>query len=827
MSLLGNQTNITPKDYFFLLANVSTLKANNIQALSVSTGTLGAGIANINLVDSLGISTGYLQVDSISSLYTETNYLEVSSAAILAGNISSIITNNITLDGNTIDTGGAGFGAILLLNGLPIATGTSSLSSIQDWSYFPAVSSLRMDSNDIINAGNITCQNIYNALNIQTDTLAALTSLTAPTAVITNLRNTNFSSINIVSSNAAIRAGSFLTLSTGTLTGAVSSLNISTGSINGQPFISGSNWSQYPATSAVNMNQNSLNGGSNFAINCSNLVITASNSFSNVCDDFTVVADEGANIASVANINLTAQNGTYGAVNITANGGFNNGINGVVNITANGSQVGGVGQGGSINLTANTPVGFSNLTSKIALNASGVNSYAGAIPSVASLAGYNFLYGQAGVNIISGPIPSLIPNIPLTTYLYGTAGIVLNSDVYTSAIYPYWDGVSASNGDLSIQGRVVNLTNQVYVTLSNVKYLDMDFFALIRQVKGINFCNTYSNNYISNADTIQGSNSISGFQTISGTNINFTTASGATVNTNNLTASNSVTTNSITSSNLVSTTRINMSSVQGYALLGTLGNFSTLNTSSIVSPVYGQEFRIVNTLPGSLSGGTGPASVSRLIAEKPSGISTIAQIVAADTGMAVAAFRRDGGLTNMLLNASTISTSAATFNSLSFGCSTINGQALPYPYGSFTANFSQLLGVAGTSLSTIYDTTEINNGIYLVGASTTKVAVSTSGVYRWIASPQFDTSSGGQNTVEFWFQQNGTPLPRTASRMTIQNNGELFSCVEIMTKMNAQDYIETCFTSADTNMNLAYYPASGVVPAVPAIILNGQKIAES
>lgn len=591
--VLPNQTNITPTDAFFLRANVSTLVVGNIQANNISTTTFSAGTGNISTLNAEYISTSYLQTDSISSQYTETNFAEISTILCLNGLISSFRTNNVILDGNTLDTGGGGFGAVLLLNGLPIATGTSSLSSIQDWSFFPCLSTLQMGSNDIKDAGNITCQNIYNALNIQTDTLTSLTSMTSPSGVITNLRTTNLSTVNSVNSNVVANNLSSVVFrsQTGVFSGGLSSLSISTGTINGFIPISGSNWSQYPATSAVNMNQFSLNGGSNFAINTSNLTVTASNQYSNACRDFSVVADEGINIASVAEINLTAQNGTYGSVAITANGGFNNGINGVVNITANGAQLLGVGQGGTINLTANTPTGFSNLTSKISINASGVNSYAGVIPPIASLAGYNFIYGTGGVNICAG-LPSVFPNFPGTTFVYGTLGVEIPSDIYCLDIQPYWDGVSASNGDVSIHGRTVNLTNQCYVTLSNVKSLDMDFFALIRNVKGITFCNSYASNYMSNATNIQGTGSISGYNSISGTTLsgttgNFTTVNSSNLNTSNIVASNTVTAPSITASNILSTTALNISSINGFNMTQIVNGgsgtnrFSTLFTSTL------------------------------------------------------------------------------------------------------------------------------------------------------------------------------------------------------------------------------------------------------
>jgi hypothetical protein len=380
---------------FFTLVNASTITAGNINALQVSTGSLivdDVDIGGAIFVSSI-YATGLLQANELSSI---TLYTDI-------GAVSTLFTQHIILDQATLDVVG---GNVLLLNGSPIAT-LNNLSSIADWSYYPAVSTVNMGGQNLSNVGNITCQNINNALNVQTDTLTVGTSLTAPNAIITNLRTTNFST-----------------------TGTATINNLVATTINGGTFAPSSNWSQFPATSNVNMAGYNLVGGSNLAIQTSNLTLTASNALVATCDDFTLTADEGINVGSVASINLTAQNGTYGAVNITANGGFSNAINGVVNITANGSQVGGVGQGGSINLTANTPLGFSNLTSKIALNASGINSYAGSIPSFASLYGYNYLYGQNGVNIVAGLPPGALPNTVGTTYIYGTLGIEMPFKYY-------------------------------------------------------------------------------------------------------------------------------------------------------------------------------------------------------------------------------------------------------------------------------------------------------------------------------------------------------------------------------------------------------------
>jgi len=848
MSLLGNQTNITQKDFFFLLANVSTLTANNIKTNSISTGSITAGEAEISTLNTFFVSTGFLEADSISSLNLEANYTEFSTSAILFGNISSIVTNNITLDGNTIDTGGAGFGAVLLLNGLPIATGTSSLSSIQDWSFFPALSTLQMIGNNIDNAGNITCQNIYNALAIQTDTMSALTSLTAPSGVITNLRTSNLSTVNLVASNVTVSGG----VNGGSFTGGVgrftgmSSLSVSTGTINGVPYTPGSNWSQYPATSAVNMNGFDIAGGSQpaFTITAtSNMTQTAGQSYCNI-------VDRGIDATGAALLSLNAKNGLQGSINIQADPGIA-GIFGRVDITANGGTTGGIGTGGLININANTPLGFSNATSAVKINAAGINSYAGLVPSIGSLAGYNFIYGTNGVNITSG-IPSIFPNIPFTTYLYGTAGIVLNSDVYTSAIYPYWDGVSPSNGDLLISGRVVNLVNQVYVNLSNVKFLDMDFFAQIRGVKGINFCNTYGSNYISNADVITGSNSISGYASMSAVTGGFTTLNATTVNGSNINASN------ITASNTLSTTALNISSINGFNMSQivnsgvTTNRFSTLFTSTLAfSTMTSVGSNTAFNFPIVLDydhAGASTANSGVAIAIQGHNFGTGALVNRIEMGarangenyiMSVwpgqnleelvidatdVNFRDSDGFSTIInQNPFGVATNgvvrAPLVSSFSMTTSTINGQVLPYAYGSFTANTTQTVITSNVATPANFDTTEIASGITLANVSS--IQVNKTGVYRILGSPQFDKSGGGTSLAYFWLTKNGSNVPRTNSQMTVQgNNGEVFASVEFLQYLSTGEAVGISFASSDNTMALTAYPETAFAPSTPALIFN-------
>ena len=181
-------------------------------------------------------------------------------------------------------------------------------------------------------------------------------------------------------------------------------------------------------------------------------------------------ASNGFDVGTPGFIDMNAGGGNYGRISMTANAGFAGNF-GRVSITANGGQNDLVGLGGLVEITATTPIGTSpSATSAIKFSASGINSYAGAIPSIGSLAGYNFIYGTAGVNITAG-IPSIFPNIPLTTYIYGTAGVVIGSDLYASRIYGYWGGAGFTPSNLLLSGRTtVNGTS--YVVLSNVSSIN-------------------------------------------------------------------------------------------------------------------------------------------------------------------------------------------------------------------------------------------------------------------------------------------------------------------------------------------------------------------
>lgn len=200
--------------------------------------------------------------------------------------------------------------------------------------------------------------------------------------------------------------------------------------------------------------------------------------------------------SSGGNISLYSYGGVAGVggggtVSMTAAGGSGLlGYNGTVNITANpgSSAVLGVTTGGLINITANSGINDAiNLTSAVKVSGAGINIQSGITSPITSVAGYTFIGGNSGVNICGG-IPPIIPNVPGTTYIYGTTGIELNSDVYTTRVYPYWSGATPVVDDLLISGRLAGVFN-------NAAYLNLE---LVSSISGPNI-------NISGVNTINGS----------------------------------------------------------------------------------------------------------------------------------------------------------------------------------------------------------------------------------------------------------------------------------------------------------------------------------
>ena len=435
--------------------NMDGFSLQDVSGLTVNNGaTMGTLLVSNGITSQANIITPTLQIAgaAIPSLGQITTATLAASGLIQAGSISSTgaisgtavsgtslattggldMANTAITRASTVGISNAGVapygalsspdGVMLTWNGANITTGGAGNASL--WANYPAVTNVNMGTNNITNAYSVNAT-LVEAANVGVGVTGSGKFLTLNNNSITS-STTDGLTINVPNSNLAV------------------------------------------------------------AVPAGNMTTTVYSSMTdNVGSTYNLTVDRGANPASSAAVNIVAQNGGGGAINLTASPALLTPVPGKVLITANGGQVilptdppTTVTVGGLIELDANTgtPGGVYTATSAIKMNAAGINSYAGAIPSVGSLAGYNFIYGSAGVSLCAG-LPSSGFQLPGTTYLYGIGsagftgvrlqspnGIGMLSDTYATNLYPL-------DGDgLIIQGRSLP---DGYVTIKDVTSFTM------------------------------------------------------------------------------------------------------------------------------------------------------------------------------------------------------------------------------------------------------------------------------------------------------------------------------------------------------------------
>jgi hypothetical protein len=909
MSLLTNQTSLNNSEFFFLRGTGSQISVSTINANTISTNTATAAL----------VSTSVLDANDI--------------------NASTIFAYEVFID----NQGLTATPSELLLNGIPLAT-TANLSSIQDWATFPAVSTLDMNTNNIIGANNVVASNIN-----------------AGTGIFNNLFANNIFALSTytstISSVAEVADFAFIgSLSTGLASGG----DFQPSTLWGKPSSFYDDPISTITASTIDVEFASISSLSVSSINGGNEIIVSSIQGNQTLD---LTSDQDVSLA-IPKVNITAKNGLGGNITLTADTGAGGTSFGAINLVANGGTTEGVGTGGSITIQANTPLGtLETASSKVTIDAAGVNVYAGAVAPVASLTGYLFQYGTLGINQCVG-LPSVVPNFPGTFYQYATGGVgyggirmespggveMINStDFYPYRIYPYYNTfLVGTHPDLTITGRSNLVGNNQYLMLSSVKGLEFGFDETAGEIKGLSsingqplsfyepggestissfvelntaLLNTSSINFpgipgtgISGDDaftSIQGINYLfsknSEFSTLQGEgggNLQITTPATApvlnasTINVSTATVQGQIiiepsttrsgiympfdatngtgvvavglstsvsifekyaallalATNPIgeppqesfgllqTSDNEVSFQYADLE--LGRVILTGSNNYGTYTSGYLTGDGAGNLTAVATSLnTSSLVASTLKLSPSTILYSATSDAEVVcgtasdpddyAQIAASALRLTSSSTASNGtivygSLTDRLLfvnsGAETKTLAYTVDSNISISSLTVSSiNNLQYQSYFCSAYDSTSQTVAGANISTplVWNTTSINVGDFTVGTSTIQVPVA--GVYENSLSAQFDTSSGGTNSVEFWLTKNGAAVGQTNSIASITNNGETLGTITIFDTAAAGDQYGWMFYSADANMS-ASATAAGATPAIPSVVFNTKRL---
>ncbi len=562
--------------------------------------------------------------------------------------------------------------------------------------------------------------------------------------------------------------------------------------------LNSSTWSQYPALQNVNMgnfamsNLSGFSASSNFAASVvSNYTLdartiknTANSTISNECTIFNVNTDT-INPLGGSKINLIANNGSGGEILLNAKSSITGSIGGKVSITADGGSTGGFVYGGLVEITANSggvlPTGF---TSAIKMSAASVLSYAGAVSPFGSLAGYNFVYGTGGVNIVAGT-PPVLPNVPGSVYLSGSVGslgsaggVRVSQGMAVDFITPL-----PLSGNLKIRGNPAGDK----VELSNVSQLGME-----GDITGLGSISMTGNIGGVGTITMSGVGAISNVNTINGFPYNpvrnwanFPAIGNVDMSGNDLNA-----TGQIRFTNSFPTGQSGFQGARGFLgiegdLVGTIENVGSNGN-----------FRcreLVLTLPGSY-----PAALGSDLK-----LTNISNGFDAKDRVAVIS----GGANEVVAYISDVPTSR----------------------GSMSSSLDQ--GILATSTPLVFTYTDFGT-LEGITESAGQIFSTNGGSYLLTFCIQFARTGGGGGgsaEAEAWIRKNGTDVPNTNSRILLQGgSAEAIMTIPINVDMLAGDYVEVVYCATNTNVVAKAFPARTTpwtAPAIPSVIVNIDQVA--
>ena len=184
-------------------------------------------------------------------------------------------------------------------------------------------------------------------------------------------------------------------------------------------------------------------------------------------------------------------------------------------------------------------------------------------------------------------------------------------------------------------------------------------------------------------------------------------------------------------------------------------------------------------------------------------------------------------LTGGVINSVTINNAVGEFDSI-----TVTAGAVPFntitnrAIGQFESHVDQTAVSANVGyVVQLNNAAPFNAGITI--ASSTNITVAAAGVYSVNTSIQFANSDSSNHTSTFWFRKNGTNISNSASVISVPkvaDGGKTLAQVTIFESMSINDYVQLVWSVNNTAVTLDYSSASGVIPEVPSVIFNMQRI---
>ena len=148
------------------------------------------------------------------------------------------------------------------------------------------------------------------------------------------------------------------------------------------------------------------------------------------------------------------------------------------------------------------------------------------------------------------------------------------------------------------------------------------------------------------------------------------------------------------------------------------------------------------------------------------------------------------------------------------------GQYVDFPNGLFFNTDEQYFAATNTAYPVVFNNTYFNNLIDLQSGSTSRVEVSTSGVYNFQYTGQVISENSSSKDISIWIRRNGTDIDYSRRVRTVETNNHSspFSW-SFNIDLEAGDYLELIAAVTNTNLHLHAEAAASPLPGIPSSVL--------
>lgn len=160
-------------------------------------------------------------------------------------------------------------------------------------------------------------------------------------------------------------------------------------------------------------------------------------------------------------------------------------------------------------------------------------------------------------------------------------------------------------------------------------------------------------------------------------------------------------------------------------------------------------------------------------------------------------------------------------NSLGALNSNIGGAYLQFPNGAWYDTVTQTQTVINTAKAVTFNHTTVENTVTKDVTNTSLIITTVSGYYNFQFSAQVSKSSGGTSKVWIWPRVNGTDIPDSNTKLSIQGaSAEVVAAWNFVLPMNSGDQFQLMWATDSTSVQLIQEHATAFGPAIPSVLLS-------